>query len=300
MPSVLPDRKPGDVEAILHYSRPPSKEYSGIDRSKKTNYELLELRASDDSPTIQRVPALIRDIRGLEHNFSLDEQGFVIQPLVSKMPSISAFNTPESVESIYYPEIDALLKNLVGAKDVVIYEHFIRARTVEDALQAPIVTNDIPDVDAPVRRVHLDQTPTSSRQELDFRVKDPKLLGRPFAIYNVWKPLSPVKRDPLCLMDCRTIQQKDLKPVPFVLPDIGPVEIYAIRAPSGEEVGRHKWYYLKDQTPEEVLVFRIFDERYFRDGVVEKFGAPHTSFTDPGTEHLPARQSIELRCFCFF
>jgi len=67
--------------------------------------------------------------------------------------------------------------------------------------------------------------------------------------------------------------------------------------------------YLREQEPEKVLLFRIFDSRVDAgefDGMVEKeggkrsFGVPHTSFVDPGTDGLPPRESVEVRSFCVF
>lgn len=66
----------------------------------------------------------------------------------------------------------------------------------------------------------------------------------------------------------------------------------------------HRFYYLKDMTPEEVMLLKCFDsagegESLGRDGLAVR--TPHTAFFDPQTpESAPARQSIEVRCLVFY
>jgi len=57
----------------------------------------------------------------------------------------------------------------------------------------------------------------------------------------------------------------------------------------------HKWYYLSDQTPEEVILIKCFDSN---EGVARL--TPHTAFADKTSpEDAPERQSIEVRCLVF-
>ena len=60
---------------------------------------------------------------------------------------------------------------------------------------------------------------------------------------------------------------------------------------------QHKWYYLRNQTPDEVMFVKCFDSKL--DGRVRR--APHSSFEDPRTkDEQKARQSIEVRCLVFW
>ena len=61
--------------------------------------------------------------------------------------------------------------------------------------------------------------------------------------------------------------------------------------------GSHRWCYLHEQRPDEVVVFKQFDSLR-RNG--QAWRCAHTSFRIPGTEYLPPRQSIELRAFVFY
>jgi hypothetical protein len=57
---------------------------------------------------------------------------------------------------------------------------------------------------------------------------------------------------------------------------------------------KHKWYYKFAQQPDEVLVFKQFDN----------FGSaracPHTAFVDKEFEDANARESIEVRALLFW
>ncbi len=59
----------------------------------------------------------------------------------------------------------------------------------------------------------------------------------------------------------------------------------------------HEWYQFPKMTPEEAIVFKVYDS--LQDGRA-RF-TPHTSFEDPTTpQDAPPRESIEARRFAFF
>jgi hypothetical protein len=61
---------------------------------------------------------------------------------------------------------------------------------------------------------------------------------------------------------------------------------------------RHRWYFMKDLTPQEALVFKIVDRRA---GYENFLGVAHSSFVGPETEGWAEdRESIEVRSLCFF
>ena len=66
----------------------------------------------------------------------------------------------------------------------------------------------------------------------------------------------------------------------------------------------HKFYYVKDMMPEEVMFIKCFDSQSIP-CVDEACGiapfAPHTAFDDPLTPAgAKGRQSIEVRCLVFY
>lgn len=115
------------------------------------------------------------------------------------------------------------------------------------------------------------------------------LVKKRFAIFQVWRPLAPVEKNPLALVDYRTVSERDLlvarKKALFG-------EIYALAfSPT------HSWFYFPDMEPDEAIVFKAYDSE--KDGRA-RF-TPHTAFEDPDSEvDAPERQSIDMRLFGFF
>lgn len=65
----------------------------------------------------------VHDARGRENEFSLDKSGFQFV----KYPSVEKeFDDDERIKAVYYPEVEALLKEVAGAKRVFIFDHTIR------------------------------------------------------------------------------------------------------------------------------------------------------------------------------
>ena len=82
---------------------------------------------------------------------------------------------------------------------------------------------------------------------------------------------------------------EDLVPVQLIYPDrIG--ETFTVRPNPN-----HRWHYLRQQTPEEVMLIKCFDSKV--DGRARR--VPHSAFVDPSTEHEIARESIEVRALVF-
>lgn len=271
-----------------------------------SEHEIRQLRRSDDSPNVARHLVKVRNMRGHESTYNFDNHGFNIATLHS---SVKDWRNDEELKVTYFAEVAELLKKQLGAKYVFSYEHHVRMGTLEEALQKD--TEGKVDIDGPVRRVHIDESPNSARNEFAYYLKpnapgNEHLAGRDFGIYNVWKPLRTIRKDPLCLCDARTLQDNDLQSGKVTVPNVGEIENFAIRAPQQE--GRHEFAYLRGQEPHEAYIFRIFDSRL--DGGKEvngqavdgmrSHGVAHTSFVDPGTEHLRPRESVEIRSFCVF
>ncbi|KAF2773168.1 hypothetical protein EJ03DRAFT_253273, partial [Teratosphaeria nubilosa] len=252
-------------------------------------------------------PVRIRNIRGHEADYSISTQGFTIARLHHPSSiSSSDWTDDTKLKQTYFPDLTALLKRETGAEYVYQYEWHVRTQTLEASLEQN--SEHAVDIAGPVRRVHIDETPAAARREYEYYVRpddsgNEHLQGRDFAIFNVWKPLRTVRKDPLCLCDQRTVRDEDLQPGKIMVLDIGEIENFAVRAPKAGEEGRHEFVYLRGQEPEEVLVFRIFDSRL--DGGVHGergveggkriHGVAHTSFVDPGTEREGPRESIEVR-----
>ncbi|TKA83953.1 hypothetical protein B0A55_00182 [Friedmanniomyces simplex] len=236
-----------------------------------SEHEQRVQRRTDDSPAISKVPVRIRNIKGHEADYSLETHGFAIGRLDCHMQD---WNNTNELRRVYFPEVTELLKRETGAKHVFQFEWHVRSTTLEDGLKQD--STGAVDIKGPVRRVHIDESPAAAIKEFNHYVQpqaedNKHLRGRPFGIYNVWKPLKTVRRDPLCLCDCRTVASEDLHGTKVCVPNMAE------------------------------SVFRIFDSRI--DGVVDgkkSHGVAHSSFADPGTENEVARESVEVRNFCVF
>lgn len=59
--------------------------------------------------------------------------------------------------------------------------------------------------------------------------------------------------------------------------------------------GGHRWFYLFEQSPKEVMLIKCFDSK--TDGRARR--VPHSAFVDEAFEDAEARESIEIRALVF-
>ena len=233
-------------------------------------------RYEERTATIQN-GRLIRDL-------SLDREGFIF---INHETKVSDFYDEDEVRSIYYPEMERLVKEVTGASRVLVFDHTLRAE--DDA------TREEKQVREPVRRVHNDYTEWSGPQ----RVRDllpageaEALLQHRFAVIQVWRPIrKPVQTAPLAIADARSLAPDDLIPTERRYPDrVG--EIYHITFNPD-----HRWFYFPNMQRNEALVFKTYDSE--QDGRAR--WTAHASFEDPTSPpDAPARESIEVRTLAFF
>jgi hypothetical protein len=219
----------------------------------------------------------IEDARGREAEFTLDRNGFA---LVQASTRVRDFYSPEEVKSVYYPEVEQLLKEKLGASRVFVFDHGVR-------------NAGLPDGRVPSRQVHNDHTVNSAPR----RVRDhlgaeaDELLKHRFGVVNVWRPIrGPVLDSPLALCDARSFSNDDL-----IASDL----VYAhVRGETSrvEFKPEHRWYYFSEQQRDEVLLIRVHDSS--DDGRARL--SFHTSFENPLAEGAPPRESIEVRTLVFF
>jgi len=229
-------------------------------------------------------PVTVHNGRPIVDSLSLDRQGFVF---VKHETKVKDFYDAEEVRSVYYPEMERLVKQRSGASRVLVFDHTLRA--ADDS------TREEKKVREPVRRVHNDYTEWSGPQ----RVRDllpageaETLLQRRFAVIQVWRPIrKPVQTAPLAIADAESLARKDMIATERRYPDrVG--EIYHITYNPG-----HRWFYFPNMQRNEALVFKCYDS--------EKRGrarwTAHAAFEDPTSPpDAPARESIEIRTLAFF
>ncbi len=225
------------------------------------------------------------DMRPVADGLSLDVQGFELVPAPT---AVTDFYDEAQLEATYYKEAEDLVKRATGASRVVVFDHTIRRRTQGAEDRTPGIPRQ------PVTRIHGDYTEVSGPQ----RVRDlmgaeaDALVGRRFAIVNVWRPIrGPLFDAPLAVCDATSLADGDLVPQDLIYRD-RKGEIYGLTYNPA-----HRWYYAPAMQADEALLLKCFDSA--RDGRARFM--PHTSFADPNApaDMLP-RESIELRTLVFF
>jgi len=258
----------------------------------------------------------VENLRGQENQFNTDNAGFAVYNWPAKE---KLFTDEEAVRTGYYQEVEQLLRAKLGpsVKKVAIFDHTIRRNQKASPRQ-------------PVQQVHVDQTPNAAEVRVRRHLPADEvegLLKNRYQLINVWRPIeNPASDFPLAVIDWRSTVPQDFVKVDLlypkrqdgddgddrgkeVLPDATSVtstEGYEIK---GETYGvrpneNHKFFYLKDMTPDEAMFIKCFDSRGegLKDGVSGIARAtPHTAFVDPASPaDAPGRQSIEVRCLVFY
>jgi hypothetical protein len=187
---------------------------------------------------------------------------------------------------VYYAEVEAALRARTGAEKVVVFDHTLRD---SDAIPGRDTLRE------PVRRVHDDQTFASAPRRVPRHLPPDEAqarLKRRFAIVNFWRPVgAPVEQAPLALCDARSIAPPDLLPSDLVYPD-WTGETYSF---AWSPIRR--WYWFPRQTPDEVLLIKVYDSS--TDGTARL--TAHTAFDDPTSSADAApRRSIEVRALVFW
>jgi hypothetical protein len=225
----------------------------------------------------------VRNGRLLADGLALDQQGF---EFVEHPTKVTDFFNTEQLTSVYYPEVEQLIKAVAGAARVVIFDHTLRsgdeAEREEKLIREPVLS------------AHNDYTEWSGPNRVREFLPDEAeaLLGRRFAIIQVWRAINqPIRKNPLALADARSVAMEDLLVAERRYPHrVG--QTYRLKYNPN-----HRWFYFPEMRRDEALVFKVYDSA--KDGRA-RF-TPHTSFADPASPtNAPARQSIEVRAFAFF
>ncbi|KAH7102228.1 hypothetical protein BKA62DRAFT_121732 [Auriculariales sp. MPI-PUGE-AT-0066] len=231
----------------------------------------------------------IENVRGCENEYELDTAGFSYHKRPTALTA-SDFDSDATIKERYYPESIEYLKEVTGARKVILYSHTIRCRRPREI-----------DSDStkrqPLQQAHGDQTLKSATRRVHRHLPAQEAeeflaSGRRFQIINLWRPIgNPALDFPLALCDFRSIDQDA---------DLFPHKIYFAKY-EGETLAvrhsdRHQWKYLRGQTPEEFILIKCFDS-----DPKAAFMTAHTAFIDPTTpKDAPKRQSIELRALVFY
>jgi hypothetical protein len=228
-------------------------------------------------------PMTVHNGRHVARELTLDGNGFVF---VEHKTRVRDFFDEEELKSVYYPEVERLIKDLSGASRVVMFDHTLRSGDGAER-EARLVRE-------PVLSAHNDYTEWSGPQ----RVRDllpaeaEELLKRRFAIIQAWRAINrPIEANPLAVADAKSVAFEDFLVAERKYPNRVGQTYRLMHSP------KHRWFYFPRMARDEALVFKVFDSA--KDGRA-RF-TPHTSFEDPASPPDAApRQSIEARALVFF
>jgi hypothetical protein len=229
----------------------------------------------------------IHDMRPVASQMRLDEAGFEFHTAPT---AFADFYNEAAVCARYYPEVQATLRGLTKALEVIAFDHNVRSSARAARGEAG--------VRVPAEQVHNDYTERSGpkrRREILETAGRTDLMDRHFAFVNLWRPIiGPVRDNPLAVCDVRSVQASD-----FVVTEIQHFGEHDLEKPRhiGEIYStlyrpQHQWYYVSEMQPQEVLLLKCYDSR--RDGRARFM--PHSGFQNPScpADFVP-RESIEVR-----
>jgi len=226
----------------------------------------------------------VRNARAAGEPFALEKNGFV---LVRRPTAVKNFYDPDEVRAVYYPEVEALVKDLTGAKRVLMFGEIPRsdAPGTHESLQ-------------PARGAHVDYDEDTVRfftHQLAWPEEAERLLKGRFMLMNLWRPIRTVERTPLAVCDASSVAEDDLNPseIRGGLNDLDRPPMTGFNLSYNPA---HRWWYVPAMRPDEVLAFKLFDSDRSR---VQWTG--HTAIDDPTSAPDAApRQSMEIRTISFF
>jgi hypothetical protein len=271
---------PIDVKSTLNYTRDTgvTPEVYFYDPPPGTQW-----RPSGDDPH----EMTMHDGWGRDDSFALDREGFALREFRSPFDQ---WDDDEAIRTMLYGEVEEFVKEQVGARRVMIFDHTIRAQKNLAQTRSEHSTSRR----APVMNVHCDYTqdsgPLRVRQLLP-READELLKGR-VAFYNFWKPLRrAVEELPLAMCDVTSSTQDDFIVMKLRYRDRDG-EIFVMRYST-----QHRWWYFPLMTPDNAIMLKTYESE--TDGRARFVG--HSAFVDPNTRRdAPMRESIEIRTMAFF
>jgi len=265
MPETIPLQAPAYVEAIIKY---PERAARGgrIWGNKDYNFKLEDHRMR------------IRNARLADPSFQC--QGFA---LLERSTDID-FANKDSIENRWHPEVQRLVRQLTGAREVFPFLGILRGGEREEA-------------GGPALMAHVDFTADTLRTwvtRLGGAVATKLSRGRLVNV-NVWTPVRPVENMPLAVCDASSIEPDDLLEVGFGKPETQHNDEFAAGFDSRGFVlaynPAHRWFYYPNMHPNEVIAMRLCDT-----GDANGHMTAHTAFVDPtSAPGSPKRMSYEIR-----
>jgi hypothetical protein len=276
------------VDATINYlADPPSSNPS----------RWLQYYVNDKSRTTMRsTPHAVRiqDARPINAELDLDREGF---KLFAHKSAVSNFRDAAEVERHQPAELESLIRTLTGASATFGVGPSLRF--------AP----GNPESDRDIRVSRGVDTHPAGFAHGDFTSEGIHWMaeGWPglrldaysrYACYNVWRVITPPPQNfPLALCDARTVALTDAVDAMAVMDPPQPNgQVYRAMTTAFKANPAHRWYYFRDMTLDEVIIFKSYDSDTSRASNI-----PHSAFRDATCplNALP-RASAETRVIAVF
>ncbi|KPM42905.1 hypothetical protein AK830_g3630 [Neonectria ditissima] len=209
---------------------------------------------------------VVNDIRKSQHDFNLDDHGFMVMQQTFSLPSINQ----KTVEELYLPSLEVMLRHVVGEEAEIVWFDWRTRSSNKSKTRFPegtkIHLDDRSIPLEPVKAVHVgtnsfasasqDQSPTAAINRV-YRHSGPgadELLKGRVRIINIWRPYGdPVESDPIAVMDGSYVPTEKLVEVDVVRHSYIGESYYPLQDDD------YRWYLVSKQRSNEVLLFKMFD-----------------------------------------
>ncbi|CZT15620.1 uncharacterized protein RCC_01465 [Ramularia collo-cygni] len=219
--------------------------------------------------------------------FNLDTNGFCVINAKTTLPVKAALEDPDAVKMAHIEEISTLLYRKFPEYRRLEHIDFVIRKRHE---QFPSDRFAKIEHQQPAMLAHSDYSlgGTAMQLEATFPGQEQYFSSREYDLINIWRPLVGPNDDwPLALCDYTSIDlERDI-----VNGDL----IYVERIGENQILHhnkRHRWYYIKGQQPDDIMVFRN------EDSTGKRAKAFHCAFNNPESNGTP-RQSCEIRFVAF-
>ncbi|KAK8108171.1 uncharacterized protein PG998_010184 [Apiospora kogelbergensis] len=247
-----------------------------LEKAFSTDYHVDHIKGAVRSNTkTEYHPVSVNEIQEPE-KFQLDVHGFCVLHGKTHLDPLNAYKNKSEVEKAYCVYNIITVTSKVRKRDID-YPEVVRAYRTE--------------YEQPSSLAHCDWSTAGALTVLRwcFPGNENFWKGKRFDLLNVWRPLKQPSDDwPLAVCDYTTVDpEHDIR-----LND-------AIRRDRIDELcllhynEKHKWYYLKDQGVDDLLVFRNTDSHG------DKARAFHAAVRNPLAKG-PPRESVEVRLVAIY
>lgn len=241
-----------------------------------------------DNLSLEPHRVAIADARQAQPPPCLEREGFT---LVSHHSAVSDFEDSAQTSTLYPAEIEALIRELTGADHVVARGTVLRFSQQQDR---DAYVNSLP-----AGFVHMDVSRESfadfAARSLDGHPDRDALLAGRYVGFNIWRVLTPPPQDlPLAVCAADSVTEADRVTGEARVDGVG-IEEFRFGSSLYRPNPRHRWFYYRDMTPDEALVFMQFDT-----AAPDMVGVPHVAFADPSAVDPIPRASAEIRAFAYW